>query len=156
METFLQQLINGLSLGAIYALIALGYTMVYGVLRLINFAHGDVYMLGAFAGYFIANALKLDANPSVSPPWNWSTSGCTLAMTSSTQPGSSSMKSATAVTNAGSSLRITRAWLMPTKRWLARVKTRPIASMPSSTLRRTSSMRVMPQNLIRVLKGRLS
>ena len=65
METFLQQLINGLSLGAIYALIALGYTMVYGVLRLINFAHGDVYMLGAFAGYFLANALKLDTNPSV-------------------------------------------------------------------------------------------
>ncbi len=45
-DTFLQQFINGLSLGAIYALIALGYTMVYGVLRLINFAHGDVYMLG--------------------------------------------------------------------------------------------------------------
>jgi len=65
LETFLQQLINGLSLGAIYALIALGYTMVYGVLRLINFAHGDVYMLGAFAGYFIANALKLDASPSI-------------------------------------------------------------------------------------------
>jgi branched-chain amino acid transport system permease protein len=51
---FLQQLINGLSLGAIYALIALGYTMVYGVLRFINFAHGDVFMLGAFAGYFLA------------------------------------------------------------------------------------------------------
>ena len=65
MDTLLQQLINGLSLGAIYALIALGYTMVYGVLRLINFAHGDVYMLGAFAGYFLANALELDANPSV-------------------------------------------------------------------------------------------
>ena len=65
MDTFLQQLINGLSLGAIYALIALGYTMVYGVLRLINFAHGDVYMLGAFAGYFLANALDLDANPSI-------------------------------------------------------------------------------------------
>jgi branched-chain amino acid transport system permease protein len=64
-ETFLQQLINGLSLGSIYALIALGYTMVYGVLRLINFAHGDVYMLGAFSGYFLANALQLDANPSV-------------------------------------------------------------------------------------------
>jgi branched-chain amino acid transport system permease protein len=64
-ETFLQQLINGLSLGAIYALIALGYTMVYGVLRLINFAHGDVYMLGAFAGYYLANALQLDDNPSV-------------------------------------------------------------------------------------------
>src|ERR1700751_1726532 len=65
MSTLLQQLINGLSLGAIYALIALGYTMVYGVLRLINFAHGDVYMLGALAGYFIANALNLDAHPSV-------------------------------------------------------------------------------------------
>jgi branched-chain amino acid transport system permease protein len=66
-QTFFQQIINGLSLGSIYALIALGYTMVYGVLRLINFAHGDVYMLGAFAGYFLANALDLDANPSV--PW---------------------------------------------------------------------------------------
>ena len=65
MDTFLQQFINGLSLGAIYALIALGYTMVYGVLRLINFAHGDVYMLGAFAGYYLANSLNLDANPSV-------------------------------------------------------------------------------------------
>src|SRR5919205_203366 len=65
MIEFLQQLINGLSLGAIYALIALGYTMVYGVLRLINFAHGDVYMLGAFAGYFLANALNMDMNPSV-------------------------------------------------------------------------------------------
>lgn len=54
MNEFLQQLINGLSLGAIYALIALGYTMVYGVLRFINFAHGDVFMLGAFAGYFLA------------------------------------------------------------------------------------------------------
>jgi len=51
---FLQQLLNGLSLGSIYALIALGYTMIYGVLRFINFAHGDVYMLGAFAGYFLA------------------------------------------------------------------------------------------------------
>ena len=65
MDTVLQQLINGLSLGAIYALIAIGYTMVYGVLRLINFAHGDVYMLGAFAGYFLANALDLDASPSI-------------------------------------------------------------------------------------------
>lgn len=65
METLFQQIINGLSLGAIYALIALGYTMVYGVLRLINFAHGDVYMLGAFAGYYLANALGLDGHPSV-------------------------------------------------------------------------------------------
>ncbi len=49
-----QQLINGLALGAIYGLIALGYTMVYGVLRFINFAHGDIFMLGAFAGYYFA------------------------------------------------------------------------------------------------------
>jgi len=57
MSEFLQQLLNGVSLGAIYALIALGYTMVYGVLRFINFAHGDVFMLGAFAGYFLAPAV---------------------------------------------------------------------------------------------------
>lgn len=49
---FLQQLINGLSLGSVYALIALGYTMVYGIVKLINFAHGDILMLGAYAGYF--------------------------------------------------------------------------------------------------------
>jgi len=49
---FVQQLINGLSLGAIYALIAVGYTMVYGVLRLINFAHGDIYMIGAMTGIY--------------------------------------------------------------------------------------------------------
>jgi branched-chain amino acid transport system permease protein len=52
-----QQLIIGLSIGASYALIALGYTMVYGVLRLINFAHGDIYMVGAVTGYYIINAL---------------------------------------------------------------------------------------------------
>jgi branched-chain amino acid transport system permease protein len=57
MSTFLQQLINGITLGAIYALIALGYTMVYGVLKLINFAHGDVYMVGAFMGYYMANGV---------------------------------------------------------------------------------------------------
>jgi branched-chain amino acid transport system permease protein len=57
MSTFLQQLINGISLGAIYSLIALGYTMVYGVLKLINFAHGDVYMVGAFMGYYLANGI---------------------------------------------------------------------------------------------------
>jgi branched-chain amino acid transport system permease protein len=48
----LQQLLNGLQLGAVYALIALGYTMVYGVLRLINFAHGDIFMFGSFVAYF--------------------------------------------------------------------------------------------------------
>ena len=55
MSEFLQQLLNGLSLGAIYALIALGYTMVYGVLRFINFAHSDVFMVGAFIGYYVGH-----------------------------------------------------------------------------------------------------
>ncbi len=58
MNEFLQQLINGLSLGAVYALIALGYTMVYGVLRFINFAHGDVFMIGAFVGMYFGRWLK--------------------------------------------------------------------------------------------------
>jgi branched-chain amino acid transport system permease protein len=57
MTEFLQQLINGLSLGAVYALIALGYTMVYGVLRFINFAHSDVFMVGAFAGFYIGRGM---------------------------------------------------------------------------------------------------
>src|SRR5438067_13722114 len=54
-----QHLVNGLSLGSIYALIALGYTMVFGILQLINFAHGDVYMIGAFIGMYSANYLGL-------------------------------------------------------------------------------------------------
>ncbi|MGB7159915.1 MAG: branched-chain amino acid ABC transporter permease [Tepidisphaeraceae bacterium] len=57
MDQLPQQLIIGLSVGATYALIALGYTMVYGVLRLINFAHGEVYMVGAISGYYLANWL---------------------------------------------------------------------------------------------------
>lgn len=57
LSEFLQQLINGLSLGSIYALIALGYTMVYGIVKLINFAHGDVMMMGAYAGYFVLMCL---------------------------------------------------------------------------------------------------
>ena len=56
-SVFIQQLVNGLSLGSIYALIALGYTMVYGIVKLINFAHGDVMMVGAYAGYFVLCAL---------------------------------------------------------------------------------------------------
>ena len=64
MDTFVQQLINGLTIGAIYALIALGYTMVYGILRLINFAHGDVYMLGAFVGFYTAHAMHAGDSPS--------------------------------------------------------------------------------------------
>ena len=50
-DFLVQQLVNGLTLGSLYALIALGYTMVYGILKLLNFAHGEVYMMGAFAGY---------------------------------------------------------------------------------------------------------
>lgn len=49
---FLQHLTNGISLGSLYALIAIGYTMVYGILRLINFAHGDIFMLGAYITYY--------------------------------------------------------------------------------------------------------
>ncbi|MEN9361930.1 MAG: hypothetical protein RL095_3465 [Verrucomicrobiota bacterium] len=75
MADFLQQLVNGLALGAIYALIALGYTMVYGVLRFINFAHGDILMLGAFAGWGFCELLqKTDADGNVSPrfaSWDW-------------------------------------------------------------------------------------
>lgn len=58
MSELTQQFINGLSWGSIYALIALGYTMVYGVLRLINFAHGDVYMIGAMTGYYVSRQIK--------------------------------------------------------------------------------------------------
>jgi branched-chain amino acid transport system permease protein len=65
-QELLQQLANGIAWGSIYALIALGYTMVYGILRLINFAHGDVYMVGAFTAYFSARALGAGgANPSL-------------------------------------------------------------------------------------------
>jgi branched-chain amino acid transport system permease protein len=58
MDIFLQQIINGLVLGSMYALVALGYTMVYGVLNLINFAHGDVLMIGAMVGLTILNILQ--------------------------------------------------------------------------------------------------
>jgi len=60
-----QQLINGISLGSIYALIALGYTMVYGILRLINFAHGDIYMLGGYLGFFNITVLNLPFVPAL-------------------------------------------------------------------------------------------
>ncbi len=52
LQQVVQQLINGISLGSIYALIALGYTMIYGIIKLINFAHGDIYMVGAYIGFF--------------------------------------------------------------------------------------------------------
>ncbi len=60
-----QQLINGVSLGSIYALIALGYTMIYGILKLINFAHGDVYMLGAYIGFVCTSVLHLSFLPAI-------------------------------------------------------------------------------------------
>ena len=62
----------GLTIGSIYALIALGYTMVYGVLRLINFAHGDIMMTGAFAGYFVASsAATIRASSIAARCWRW-------------------------------------------------------------------------------------
>jgi branched-chain amino acid transport system permease protein len=65
MTEFIQHLINGLGLGAIYALIALGYTMVFGILQLINFAHSDVFMVGAFIGYYSSRKLGLTEHPGV-------------------------------------------------------------------------------------------
>lgn len=59
LSTFFQQLTNALSLGSLYALIAIGYTMVYGILRLINFAHGDVFMLGAYFAFYAVTALAM-------------------------------------------------------------------------------------------------
>src|SRR2546429_8159201 len=66
MTQFLQQLTNGVVLGATYGLIALGYTMVYGIIQLINFAHGEIFMVGAFAGltmfkYVLPDALQRNA-----------------------------------------------------------------------------------------------
>ncbi len=65
MESLLQQLINGVSLGSIYALIALGYTMVYGIIKLINFAHGDIYMVGAYVGYTMIQTVGLSLIPAI-------------------------------------------------------------------------------------------
>ncbi|MDZ5461670.1 ABC transporter permease subunit, partial [Azohydromonas lata] len=57
MDIFLQQIINGLVLGSMYALVALGYTMVYGIINLINFAHGEVLMVGAMVSWTVVSAL---------------------------------------------------------------------------------------------------
>lgn len=65
MGQFLQQLINGLSLGSIYALVALGYTMVYGIIKLINFAHGDVYMIGAYTAFFVTTYMGMSFLPAL-------------------------------------------------------------------------------------------
>lgn len=60
LEQLPQQLVNGIILGSIYALLALGYTMVYGIIKLINFAHGDIYMLGAFIGYYAISTFHMN------------------------------------------------------------------------------------------------
>src|SRR6476469_8704624 len=62
---FFGELVSGLTLGSIYALIALGYTMVYGILKLLNFAHGDVYMVGAFVAFFVLQWLGGPLSPAV-------------------------------------------------------------------------------------------
>ncbi|MCR1899648.1 branched-chain amino acid ABC transporter permease [Irregularibacter muris] len=65
MEQFIQQMVNGISLGSIYALIALGYTMVYGIINLINFAHGEIYMIGAYIGFAVTTFLGLGFFPAI-------------------------------------------------------------------------------------------
>ncbi|MET0787521.1 MAG: branched-chain amino acid ABC transporter permease [Paenisporosarcina sp.] len=62
---WIQQIVNGISLGSIYALIALGYTMVYGIIKLINFAHGDVFMVGSFIGFYSITAWGLEFFPAL-------------------------------------------------------------------------------------------
>ena len=64
-QQFVQQLINGVSLGSIYALIALGYTMIYGIIKLINFAHGDIYMVGAYIGFFALTRAEMSIVPAL-------------------------------------------------------------------------------------------
>jgi branched-chain amino acid transport system permease protein len=65
LDQFMQQMVNGISLGSIYALIALGYTMVYGIIKLINFAHGDVYMIGAYIGFAATTYAQLGFLPAL-------------------------------------------------------------------------------------------
>ena len=63
MDTFIQLTVDGLTLGSVYALIALGYTLVYGVLKLLNFAHGDVFMVGSFIGFGVLQAARRHGEP---------------------------------------------------------------------------------------------
>jgi branched-chain amino acid transport system permease protein len=67
-DTWARFIIAGLILGSVYALIAIGYTLVYGILRMINFAHGDIMMVGAFGGYFVFEALKAIPAPTLTNP----------------------------------------------------------------------------------------
>lgn len=65
MEQIIQQIVNGVSLGSIYALIALGYTMVYGIIKLINFAHGEIYMVGAYIGFALTTFFNFSFFPAL-------------------------------------------------------------------------------------------
>jgi branched-chain amino acid transport system permease protein len=67
-QFFIQLSLDGLTIGSVYALVALGYTLIYGVLKLLNFAHGDVFMVGSFIGYGVLQALGGPADPVV-PVW---------------------------------------------------------------------------------------
>jgi branched-chain amino acid transport system permease protein len=67
-QFFFAQLVAGLTLGSLYALIALGYSMIYGILKLLNFAHGDVYMMGSYIGFFVLTSLGGPLHPSISVP----------------------------------------------------------------------------------------
>ena len=67
-EFFVQQIVNGVTLGSVYALIALGYSLVYGILKLLNFAHGDVYMIGAFIGFGVLAVFGGASNLSIPIP----------------------------------------------------------------------------------------
>ena len=78
MQTILQNLLNGIASGSIYALIALGYTMVYGILKLINFAHGDVFMLGSFMGYYGAKMWASVTHQPGAPAPSWAMAGVIL------------------------------------------------------------------------------
>src|SRR6266446_9732988 len=71
MQEILQNLLNGIAVGAIYALIALGYTMVYGILKLINFAHGDVFMLGSFVGFYAGGFAATRMHNQAGTPMSW-------------------------------------------------------------------------------------
>src|SRR6202521_5040397 len=70
MEVFVQQLINGVTLGSIYGLIAIGYTMVFGIIGMVNFAHGDVFMLSAFIA-LIAFIIVMISAMALTALWNW-------------------------------------------------------------------------------------
>ncbi|MDR0827732.1 MAG: branched-chain amino acid ABC transporter permease [Desulfovibrio sp.] len=83
MEQFIQQCVNALQWGSFYALIALGYTLVYGVLRLINFAHGDIFMVGAYISFFVSTFFLSSSGPALSRDLALAlTIPCTVVLTS--------------------------------------------------------------------------